>query len=182
MELTFFVLDDLSDDGFKIVEANEFKAACKPQHGYAITIHKFQGSEADTIVYGISANKYESVQHMYTAVTRGKKKVIIVSNPSDLESALARQPLKRQTSLEQRVRKALQEKNWTPPPPNRKRPQLAAAENLARNDQSSSKRRRRDTDPFADADSSIENFMSQIASPELSGLNPIQNRNQMNDN
>lgn len=38
----------------------------------------FQGSEADTVVYGISSSKFETWQHVYTAVTRAKKKVIIV--------------------------------------------------------------------------------------------------------
>ncbi len=57
---------------------------CKPAHAWALTIHKFQGSESDCVVYGVSDSGYETWQHVYTAITRAKKRVIIVGE-SDLE-------------------------------------------------------------------------------------------------
>ena len=40
------------------------------------------------IVYGLSGSGYESWRHVYTAVTRGKKKVVIVGSYRQLEKAV----------------------------------------------------------------------------------------------
>jgi DNA helicase B len=72
--------------------AREFSSRCKPQHAWALTIHKFQGSETDTVVYGVSGNRHETWQHVYTAVTRGRKRVVIVGSRKDLHAAVNRKP------------------------------------------------------------------------------------------
>ena len=59
------------------------------------------------IVYGLSGSGYESWRHVYTAVTRGKKKVVIVGSYRQLEKAVKKKPTKRQTALCERVRKML---------------------------------------------------------------------------
>jgi hypothetical protein len=46
------------------------------------------GSEADSIVYVLSGSHYETWQHVYTAVTRGKKHVIIIGTYAELEQAV----------------------------------------------------------------------------------------------
>jgi DNA helicase B len=46
------------------------------------------GSEADNIVYVLSGSPYETWQHVYTAVTRGKKHVIIIGTYAELEQAV----------------------------------------------------------------------------------------------
>jgi len=50
--------------------------------GYAITTHKAQGSEFDTVVYCISRAQYYllSRRNLYTAVTRAKTRVILITD------------------------------------------------------------------------------------------------------
>ncbi len=59
-------------------------------HAYAITIHKSQGSEYDTVVIPVHKNlgKFMYRNLLYTAISRGKKKVILVGDPDALEQAL----------------------------------------------------------------------------------------------
>ncbi|XP_040577863.1 DNA helicase B isoform X2 [Lepeophtheirus salmonis] len=93
-----YELDNLQ--GEKIyVEKKIFDKLCKPCHAWALTIHKFQGSETDTIVYSVSNSRNENWQHVYTAITRGKKKVIIIGSKLHLEAAILRDPKPRQTRL-----------------------------------------------------------------------------------
>ena len=57
--------------------------------GYAISIHKSQGSEFDTVILPVS-NSYSKMLYKklyYTAVTRSKKKLIIIGNKSALKYA-----------------------------------------------------------------------------------------------
>jgi DNA helicase B len=77
VDVEFFVLDDLSGEIIR-PDQKVFLAQAKPRHAWALTIHKFQGSEADTVVYGVSKSSYETWQHVYTAVTRAKKRLIVV--------------------------------------------------------------------------------------------------------
>ncbi len=62
--------------GTKIINLSQ--RLCRPSHAWALTIHKFQGSETDVVAYAVSDSKNETWQHVYTAVTRGKKAVIII--------------------------------------------------------------------------------------------------------
>lgn len=52
-------------------------------------------------------SRYQNWQHVYTAVTRGVKQVIIVHNPSSLSHAVMRLPVKRQTKLKEDIVQAL---------------------------------------------------------------------------
>ena len=105
-DVKFFVLDDLADE-FVRPNCKVFGKLCKPCHAYALTIHKFQGSEADTIVYGVSNSKMETWKHVYTAVTRGKKRVVIVGTWEDLANAVKRNSRPRQTTLQEKMCKVL---------------------------------------------------------------------------
>ena len=106
VSMSYWVLDDLAGDIVRICPKALIKKT-KITHAWALTIHKFQGSEADTIVYGLSGSGYEHWQHVYTAVTRGKKKVVIVGSYEDLEKAVKKRPFPRQTALEEKVKKLL---------------------------------------------------------------------------
>ena len=76
--LHFYELDDCGGEIIR-VDVDEISKKCKLCHAWALTIHKFQGSEVDTILYLLSdSNPYENWQHVYTAVTRGKKNVFII--------------------------------------------------------------------------------------------------------
>ncbi len=61
----------------------------KFKHGYAISIHKSQGSEFDTVVIPVvsSYNKMLYRKLYYTAVTRSKKKLIVIGDLNALKMA-----------------------------------------------------------------------------------------------
>ena len=75
--------------------------------GYATTIHKSQGSEYQTVIINIQSAHYIMLNRplIYTAVTRGKKKVILVGEKKALYMAVKRtETEKRGTNLAARIR------------------------------------------------------------------------------
>lgn len=60
--------------------------------GYAITTHKSQGSEFDTVVYCMtrSASFLINRQNFYTAVTRAKKRVIVIADRMAMSRAMTK--------------------------------------------------------------------------------------------
>lgn len=75
--------------------------------GYATTIHKSQGSEYQTVIINIQKAHYIMLNRplIYTAVTRGKKKVILVGEKRALYMAVKRtETEKRGTNLAARIR------------------------------------------------------------------------------
>ena len=75
--------------------------------GYATTIHKSQGSEYQTVIINIQKAHYIMLNRplIYTAVTRGKKKVILVGEKKALYMAVKRtETEKRGTNLAARIR------------------------------------------------------------------------------
>lgn len=83
------------DDVFKMLK-----------QAYVLTIHKSQGSEWDTIVLvcHTAHQRMWSRQLLYTAVTRAKKKVIIIGERAAVRLALQNdQPANRRTTLKQRI-------------------------------------------------------------------------------
>lgn len=74
--------------------------------GYASTIHKSQGSEYQTVIINIQSAHYIMLNRplIYTAVTRGKKKVILVGEKRALYMAIKRtETEKRGTNLAARI-------------------------------------------------------------------------------
>lgn len=59
----------------------------------------FQGSEAETIVYILGDSPAQNWQHVYTAVTRGQKRVYVVGTEYDLEGAIRKRITPRNTRL-----------------------------------------------------------------------------------
>ena len=104
--MQYHVLDDLAGEIVR-VNLEMLKKKTKITHAWALTIHKFQGSESETIVYGLSGSNHETWKHVYTAVTRGRKSVVIVGSFDDLKKAVKKKPLMRQTALREKVRKLL---------------------------------------------------------------------------
>ncbi|MEO8705031.1 MAG: ATP-dependent RecD-like DNA helicase [Kofleriaceae bacterium] len=79
-------------------------------HAYAVSIHKSQGSEYPAIVLVLATQHYMMLQRslLYTAVTRGKRLVVIVGTRRAVEMAVRNQDAKRRyTWLAERVREAL---------------------------------------------------------------------------
>ncbi len=68
---------------------------------YAITVHKSQGSEYDTVViplsHGTSIMMYRNL--IYTAISRARKRVLIVGSPDALEKALRQSAPPRRSML-----------------------------------------------------------------------------------
>ena len=72
---------------------------------YAISIHKSQGSEYDNVILPIlpSYNIMLKKKLIYTAITRAKKKLIIVGKIDSLNQAIHNLEYQRQTSLYQKI-------------------------------------------------------------------------------
>jgi exodeoxyribonuclease V alpha subunit len=77
---------------------------------YATTVHKSQGSEYPAVVIPIGMPHYMLLERnlLYTAVTRGKRLVVVIAQPKALAIAVKRLGSgKRLTHLQQRLRQAL---------------------------------------------------------------------------
>ncbi len=77
------------------------------QLAYATTIHKSQGSEYPAVVVPLLTQHYRMLQRnlLYTAVTRGKRVVVVVGNPKALRMAIGnRRAERRFTRLATRLR------------------------------------------------------------------------------
>jgi exodeoxyribonuclease V alpha subunit len=73
---------------------------------YAISVHKAQGSEYPAVVIPLVTQHYMLLQRnlLYTAITRGRKLVVIVGMPKALRIALANdKPRRRRTQLRMRL-------------------------------------------------------------------------------
>src|SRR5262249_42078985 len=77
---------------------------------YALTIHKSQGSEYPAVVIPLHTQHYIMLQRnlLYTAITRGKKLVVLVGSGKALAMAVQRQDTARRYSA---LRRRLQEEN-----------------------------------------------------------------------
>lgn len=73
---------------------------------YATTIHKYQGSEVDTCIIPLHSKMRIMLQRniLYTGITRGKKKVILVGEPEAITYAINKSNIdKRNTFLGKRL-------------------------------------------------------------------------------
>ena len=75
--------------------------------GYAITVHKSQGGEYDSVILPLCEYNRNMLTRnlLYTAISRAKKQIILVGNPEMLNYAVQNYPRKRNSSL---VHKTLQ--------------------------------------------------------------------------
>lgn len=77
--------------------------------GYAITVHKSQGGERPVIIMTCSPSHTFSMNKnlIYTGITRGRNKVVIVGSPKTLNIALRKQEkMYRITGLKEEIKKA----------------------------------------------------------------------------
>ncbi|XP_055506783.1 LOW QUALITY PROTEIN: DNA helicase B-like [Leucoraja erinacea] len=101
----YLLLDDKENKQI-LVNFEELRKKCKLAHAWARTIHTFQGSEADTVVYVVGPAGRQNWQHIYTAVTRGRKRVYVVTSEAHFIKAMKARVTPRNT----RLREFLQEK------------------------------------------------------------------------
>lgn len=72
--------------------------------GYAITVHKFQGSQANNVIFGVDYTAFAllSRELLYTGMTRAKKECLLIAQNSALRYATVNQAIsKKQTHLQQ---------------------------------------------------------------------------------
>src|SRR5271163_114743 len=84
----------------------DFNELDELQPSFAVTIHKSQGSEYPVIVMPIHTQHYMMLQRnlLYTAVTRGKKLVILVGTKKAIAIAVKKtEASKRITTLRERL-------------------------------------------------------------------------------
>ena len=80
----------------KLVELDQL------EHAYAVTVHKAQGSEFDTVILALcfSATPFFTRNLLYTAITRAKNKVEAYGSASCMRSMVANKDnSKRATAL-----------------------------------------------------------------------------------
>ncbi len=84
----------------------DFSSMDEIVHAYAVSIHKSQGSEYPVVVIPVATQHYVLLQRnlIYTAVTRGKKLVVLVGTKRALGMAISTvKSFKRHTRLEYRL-------------------------------------------------------------------------------
>ena len=71
------------------------------KHAYALTVHKSQGSEYDRILFPVSSNAMNMMYRnlFYTAISRGKKQVVLYGSKTALSVAMQREADVRKTIL-----------------------------------------------------------------------------------
>ncbi|XP_024432182.2 DNA helicase B isoform X1 [Desmodus rotundus] len=83
------------------VDFRKLMKHCRIRHAWARTIHTFQGSEEQTVVYVVGKAGRQHWQHVYTAVTRGRSRVYVIAEESHLRSAISKKSVRRKTRLKQ---------------------------------------------------------------------------------
>lgn len=100
-ERTLVVLFDGRPVEYRAVDLDELTLA------YATTIHKAQGSEYPAVIVLLHRQHYMMLQRnlLYTAITRGKKLVLVIGSPWAVKQAIETNVVRaRRTSLAERLR------------------------------------------------------------------------------
>lgn len=82
-----YMVVDFSMIGKAVIPKSLFSTV---ELAYAITAHKFQGAQAETIIFGIDYSSYTMLSRelVYTAITRAQKKCILVAQNTALQYAI----------------------------------------------------------------------------------------------
>ncbi|KAK6292340.1 hypothetical protein J4Q44_G00369240 [Coregonus suidteri] len=102
----YLTLDD-RDGRMLCVSFRDLQRECRLQHAWARTIHTFQGSETETVVYVLGNGSVQTWKHVYTAVTRGQKRVYVIAKQEGMASAIKRRIIPRNTRLGTLVKELL---------------------------------------------------------------------------
>nr|XP_002711363.2 DNA helicase B isoform X1 [Oryctolagus cuniculus] len=96
------------------VDFKKLMKYCHIKHAWARTIHTFQGSEEHTVVYVVGKAGRQHWQHVYTAVTRGRCRVYVIAEESQLQGAIRRNNVVRKTRLKHFLQNELSSSPETP--------------------------------------------------------------------
>nr|XP_006013856.2 PREDICTED: DNA helicase B [Latimeria chalumnae] len=102
----YLTLVDLDDQCIH-AHFKELQRECRLKHAWARTIHTFQGSEAETVVYVVGTASWQDWQHIYTAVTRGRQRVYVVAQEHHLRKVMSTKNPSRNTCLKQYLKENL---------------------------------------------------------------------------
>jgi len=80
------------EDGSTVVYAKDDERLKNISLGYALTIHKTQGSEFPCVIVALHSSQYFMLNRnlLYTAITRAKEKVIIIADQKAINYALSK--------------------------------------------------------------------------------------------
>ena len=72
---------------------------------YAMSVHKSQGSEYPIVYFSLTENNLRMLNRnlIYTAVTRAKRKLVIIAKPALLQNGIKREIKKRNSTLVKRL-------------------------------------------------------------------------------
>ncbi|MCX6989540.1 MAG: ATP-binding domain-containing protein, partial [Chlamydiae bacterium] len=106
---------DLTEQSMKVsfdgkIVPYEFHEIDELVLAYAVSIHKYQGSECPCIIIPIHTSHFKLLNRnlLYTAITRGKKLVILVGSKKALAIAVRNEEVKRRhTGLKNRIQEIL---------------------------------------------------------------------------
>ncbi|KAL8570885.1 hypothetical protein ACOMHN_023558 [Nucella lapillus] len=104
-ELRFLTLSDRDPECPRVVCVSyvALQRECRLRHAWARTIHTYQGSESDTVIYYVGDSRIQNWKHVYTAVTRGRKAVFMVGKDSELRQSVWRGDYPRRSRLSRRL-------------------------------------------------------------------------------
>jgi exodeoxyribonuclease V alpha subunit len=84
----------------RLISWNWIEANVYLEFAYAITTHKSQGSEYDTVIIPMPEDdKFTNINLFYTAVTRAKNKVVLIGKKERIEQILTKMPHPRRTNF-----------------------------------------------------------------------------------
>ncbi|MDP9010774.1 MAG: ATP-dependent RecD-like DNA helicase [Pseudomonadota bacterium] len=84
--------------------------------GYAITVHKAQGSQWPRVIVAVTGNRLLDRTLLYTAATRAQRQVILVGNEAAARHATSSQPRAagRRVNLDKALERLLRESHKPP--------------------------------------------------------------------
>ena len=98
------IIEEITPEKFKVKIKNKYyievplKYEDDIQPAYCITVHKAQGSEVDNVIL-ILQNRFDSINLLYTAITRAKKTITILTLPDVLENIISKDQIRRTSNL-----------------------------------------------------------------------------------
>ncbi|XP_033018481.1 DNA helicase B [Lacerta agilis] len=104
-----FLTIGITDGPEYVMHYRALQKHSKIKHAWARTIHTFQGSEENTIVYVVGDTPHQNWQHVYTAITRGRCRVYIIAEEAKLQAVIAKKSFRRKTRLKAFMKDALAE-------------------------------------------------------------------------
>lgn len=112
LSIEFDMLDEIREFNFyfSIYEDTTRLSVDSLSLGYAMSVHKSQGSEYDIVIFYVptrevtnSATGFFNYKLSYTAITRAKKRLFVVGDKNTYYSSLVKKPIKKYEALADRV-------------------------------------------------------------------------------